>query len=186
MKRIMMFVMMAAVIWVAGCGSGNDTASQLNDYTVQNIHAEVTQGDFVYRLVTEKEEYTEKEPVVLYAELEYIGDQPSVDIYHAASPFYFLLSEKTRNYDLDYGMDQPLLSTKMEKGAPLRQEYHRSGGYSEQDEEDYIEFVKQFTEKGFLPGYYVMKGIADFYVGGEEDGDKQAYKLEAQVDFIVR
>lgn len=35
--------------------------------------AEETKGDFIYRIITEKGEYYEGEPVHLYAELEYVG-----------------------------------------------------------------------------------------------------------------
>lgn len=69
---------------------------------------EVRIGDFVYRLSTEKEEYNGDEPIIIHAELEYVGDQEQIDISHAASPFYFPIKETTRNYDIPYAMEEPM------------------------------------------------------------------------------
>ncbi|MDQ8738703.1 hypothetical protein [Paenibacillus sp. LHD-38] len=133
---------------LAGCGSqGNadNISSNSADYDVLNKpRAEITEGDFVYRLVTENEEYQKGDSVKLYAELEYIGDKETVTIYHAASPFYFPIVEKTRDYDISYSMNEPLLSTTLKRGEPLREEYKKSGGYDEQDKKRICRFYKKF------------------------------------------
>ena len=59
----------------------------------------------------------------IFAELTYVGELDSIDIYHAASPFYFPLEERTRGIEVDYAMDEPLIVTTLEKGEPLRQKY---------------------------------------------------------------
>ena len=135
---------------------------------------EVTEGDFIYRLVTEKAEYAENEPIKIYAELEYIGSKEEIEIGHAASPFHFPMLETTRNYEIMYGMEQPYLSTKLMKGEPLRQEYQGSGGFGSQD------------KKEFPKGHYVVNGFAEFdVIANEETKQKKKYNIKAQVEFMV-
>ncbi|MBD8034896.1 hypothetical protein H9632_17690 [Solibacillus sp. Sa1YVA6] len=148
--------------------------------------AEVTEGDFTYRLVTEKAEYSENEPIKIYAELEYTGDKGEIEIFHAASPFSFPMVETTRNYEIEYAMDMPLLSKTLVKGEPLRGEYVGSGGYSSEDQNEYQDFMKQIMNKEFPAGHYVVNGIADFDIRVSEGTEsKEKYQLEAQVGFSV-
>ena len=164
----------------------DNEVTKLDNYEVIKTMDEVTEGDFIYRLVTEKGEYLDNESVNIYAELEYIGDNEEITIYHAASPFFFPMVEKIRDYSIDYPMDEPLISTKLIKGKPLREEYKRSGGYSSQDEKEYVNFMKSFLDNGFPTGYYVVNGFADFYVQSNENGNKEKYNIKAQIDFKVK
>lgn len=190
---------MLTVLLIAGCGNtdkknsksdGYDVEkshSKLNEYEVVNTESEVQEGDFIYRLVTEKSEYTTDEPVNIYAELEYVGDQEEVMIYHAMTPFYFPMTEKIRNYEIDYPMPEPLGGTTLKKGEPIRQDYTRTGSYSPDKQDDYTEFMKSFIKDGFLEGYYVLNGSAGFYTGDPEgnEGDRKNYNIEGEIDFKV-
>lgn len=173
-----------------GCSNTDDSTTKgesesLEATKVLNTKDEVNEGDFVYRLVTEKGEYHKNESVKIYAELEYIGNNEEVIIFHAASPFYFYIVEKIRNYEIGYFMDQPLVSTILKKGQPLRYEYSRSGGYSPTDEENYVKFMRSFLEDGFPTGYYVVNGFVDFYVE-DTNNNQQDFKIEGQIDFKVK
>ncbi|RQW74719.1 hypothetical protein EBB45_10635 [Lysinibacillus composti] len=148
--------------------------------------AEVKEEAFVYRLVTEKAEYSENEAIKIYAELEYIGDKEEIEISHRNSPFYFPIVETTRNYEIDYFMTLPLKITKLIKGKPLREEYLGSGGYGSQDEKEYIEFMKRIMNNEFPKGYYVVNGLADFNVIDNGDTkEKKNYEINAQIEFRV-
>lgn len=166
-------------------GTTDNSASELDNYEVLNTKNEVNEGDFVYRLVTEKGEYHKNESVKIYAELEYIGNSEEVVIFHAASPFYFPMVEKTRNYKIGYPMKEPLESTTLKKGQPLRYKYSRSGGYGSQDEEDYVKFMRSFLEDGFPTGYYIVNGFVDFYVEDSQN-NKQDFQIKGQIDFNVQ
>lgn len=147
---------------------------------------EVKEEDFVYRLVTEKAEYSEREAIKLYAELEYIGDQEEIEISYGGSPFSFPMVETTRNYEIDYLNFQVLKRTKLIKGESLRQEYLGSGGFGAQDEKEYIEFMKQVTNNKFPKGHYVVNGSADFNVIDSRDSiEKKNYEIKAQIEFRV-
>lgn len=175
---------------LASCGttqqdidSGSSDNDRYKDASTTNI-AEVTEGDFIYRLVSDHQEYQENDTVSLYAELEYIGNNQEITISHAASPFSFYITETTRDYQIDYPMNQPLLSTTLKQGEPLREEYKASGGYSENDPQEYIEFLHQLWEEGFPSGEYVIKGSADFFIETNET-DTENYHIEAQINFSV-
>ncbi|WP_053178221.1 DUF4362 domain-containing protein [Peribacillus loiseleuriae] len=189
MKKISLILsFMFLSIGLFGCQRNNDEKVDNAPSITENLEtkAEVTEGEFVYRLVTEKAEYGEDEPMKIYAELEYIGDKEEIEISHAASPFHFPMVETTRNYEIGYGMDQPSLSTVILKGEPLRTEYRGSGGYGSQDKKEYIEFMKRIMNQEFPEGHYVVNGIADFgVIANEGTEQKKEYKIKGQVEFRV-
>jgi hypothetical protein len=178
-----------AVLLLSSCSStqdvGNNSSTRVKKNEVLNTSVEVSEGDFIYRIETEKGEYLKNEKVKIYAELEYIGDKDEVNIYHAASPFSFPMVEKTRDFQIDYFMNEPLISTTLINGNPLREEYKTSGGYSSEDEKKYIDFMKNFINKGFPSGYYVVNGSVNFHV--ENAGNnKQDYNIKGQIEFKVK
>lgn len=193
MRGFILTGLVLLTVLLASCGAqgkgqtGSGNSDSVNDEVTNSSSAEATEGDFVYRLVSEKEQYGAGEAVALYAELEYLGDEEEVTIYHAASPFYFPITEKTRGYEIGYMMEEPLVTTTLKKGEPVREEYKRSGGFSEQDEKDYVDFIKSFLENGFPAGHYVVDGYANFYVqsGVEGTEDKETFTIKANIEFEV-
>ncbi len=189
-------MMMIMLIWVLTSCS-NMTANPVEQHQSEptyevvilnesDIQSEIRMDDFIYRLVTEKGSYTTDEDIEIYAELEYVGSQDEITIYHDASPFYFPITEQTRNYPIGYAMDQPLIATTLEKGESLREVYRGGGGYGEQDDPAYIEFMKAFHQHGFLTGEYEVAGSADFYVQLEkETGTRKTYTIEGNIRFEV-
>ncbi|MER2122062.1 MAG: hypothetical protein ABS935_17460 [Solibacillus sp.] len=183
---ILSFVFISIILF--GCQQSNDKELDNEVYNTDKLEtqAEVTEGDFTYRLVTEKAEYIENEPVKIYAELEYTGDKGGIEIFHSASPFSFPMVETMRNYEIEYGMNEPLISTILVKGEPLREGYVGSGGYSSEDKNEYKAFMKRVMDKEFPAGHYVVNGIADFYIRvSEETEPEEKYEIEAQVGFSV-
>jgi hypothetical protein len=163
----------------------NGNYSVDSEQDVLGSRKEITEGDFIYRLVSEKEEYVENGQVKLYAELEYIGEEEKIEISHAASPFYFPMIEKTRNYQIDYGMNEPLLHTTLIKGEPLREEYSPGGGYGSQDDKEYIDFMKHIMNSEFPIGHYVVKGGAHFFVTGVDTEEEKKFRIDSEIAFKV-
>lgn len=176
-------------IGLFGCQQNNNKKvdNEPSDTQPLETKTEVIEENFVYRLVTEKAEYGKNEPIKIYAELEYTGDKGEIEIFHSASPFSFPMIETTRNYEIGYGMNEPLLSTKLIKGKPLREEYRGSGGYGSEDKKEYIDFMRQIMNHEFPVGHYVVNGSADFYViANEETEQEKKYNIKAQVEFKTK
>jgi len=179
------FILIAAL---TGCSTNekNDISSKLKNYKVSQTSDEMTDGDFIYRLISEKEEYPNHESVKVYAELEYVGYKDEITIQHAASPFFFPIQEKIRGYTIPYPMIEPLISTTLKRGVPYREEYIGSGAFSEIDNKEYRVFMEDFIEYGFPTGYYIIEGYADFWIQNNKISEPQKFHLTATIDFKVK
>ena len=170
------------VLFISGCSSSNQMSnSDLKEYEVKKIIDEDVQGDFVFRLVSEKKEYEDGDDVKLYGEIIYTGEKDEVTIHHSSSAILFSLKEEVRGFDIGFGVNDIGLSTVLKQGEPYREEYEKSGGYAEGDSSDYVRFMKSFLNKdGFPPGYYVVDGETDFSLE-----DQERVNMKATVDFKV-
>ncbi|MBM7566360.1 hypothetical protein [Paenibacillus sacheonensis] len=166
-------------ISLTSCGSSKDTPADADADGRPTTDSSVTQGDFTYRLVTSKPEYQHGEHVSIYAELTYVGNEPSVTIDHSDSPFYFPIQERTRNYAIDYAISDVGASTTLVHGEPLRGSFDGGGAYGGDDRQAYKDFIEDYWKNGFPKGYYEVNGFADFSVSG------QRVKIGTRIDFIV-
>lgn len=181
-----------AVLFLLTACSSSDSGNQIGQeeidrYEVSKTRDQSTEADFIFRLISEKEEYEEGEDVILYGEIEYTGEQEEITIQHSSSAVLFPMEEKVREYEIGFGVNDLLVSTILKRGEPYREDYIKSGGYSpEQDPEEYIRFMEDFLErKDFPAGYYVVDGFADFFVPKEEGEGREAFTIKAQIDFKV-
>jgi len=182
--------LLVAIFLLSACGTtpnAGDDMSPVENQGVFPAEAETGQDDFIYRLVTEKEVYDEPDEPVIFAELTYVGDEESIDIYHAASPFYFPLEERTREFEIDYAMNSPLIVTTLKKDEPLRQQYSFAGGYDESDDEEYIAFIKALIDGNFPEGYYIIHGSAQFFTEDpSETTNEEELNLNVNIGFEVK
>lgn len=192
MKKLCILLTVLLAFLLSSCTTNEETKkkeSVLDEYKVMNSHSKVRVKDFIYRIVSEKQEYENNEKVKIYAELEYVGNDDQVTIYHGESPFYFNLKERTRNYDIGYLMNQPLVKTTIVKGKPFREEYIvGNGGYSGDDPKEYVDFMKKIIDTKRLPyGYYILNGSAEFYVETVKNGKNVEidYNISSPIDFKV-
>ncbi|WP_096153045.1 MULTISPECIES: hypothetical protein [Bacillus] len=154
-------------------------------YNNLSIVSSETVDDFHLYLASEKEVYDVNDEVMMIAELTYKGEKHTIDIFHAASPFFFNIKEETRGINIDYAMDQPLLQTTLEKDLPLREKYEKTGGYSDQDDKEFVAFMKEFLAGETFPkGKYTVEGVADFYIS--EDGGNKTYNIKTIIQFEVK
>lgn len=189
MKKLIPFGLLwfATISLITGCNS-TENKQITNSNQVLESKQEIKDGDFVYRISTEKEQYDENGPIKIIAELEYVGEKEQVEIFHAASPFSFPMVEKTRNYLIDYPMNEPLLSTTILKGTPLREEYTGgAGGYSMEDGKEYVNFMKRIMDEKFPSGVYEVNGVASFFVKSDnQTKEEKSYLIKAQIGFKVK
>jgi hypothetical protein len=182
-KYLLSAVMLLFIILTAACQSSNSVDnSDLEKYEVSQTSDETVQGDFIFRLKSKKAEYGEGEDIELYGEIEYIGEKDDIIIHHSSSAIVFPMKERIRGYEIGSAVNDIGLSTRLKKGVPYREDYGKSGGYSEdQDPQDYVNFMKEFLNApGFPAGHYVVKGSTDFSV---ESGEH--VRIKATVDFKV-
>lgn len=70
---------------------------------------------------------------------------------------------------------------------PHQHRYEFAGGYSDQDDPDYVEFVKTIIEeKGFPEGEYIIHGAARFTVAGQDDDMQGLPETELATDIGFR
>jgi hypothetical protein len=159
-----------------------------NDKEFQELthQAEVTEGDFIYRLVSEKAEYEADGPIDVYAELEYIGDKDKVEIYHAVSPFFFPMYEHTRDYEIRYGLPLPKRSTTLVKGEPLKEKFEVNAGYSLAPyDHDFATFAIALNKGQFPKGEYQINGYASFSIENPDDTEQQ-FMINGDIGLKVR
>ncbi|MFC7677965.1 hypothetical protein [Paenibacillus sp. GCM10028914] len=194
MKKSIVFLFLIMAVVVAGCNENKNPAADrtpaMMDENIMKTKDEVVTDDFIYRLVTEQANYAEGDSVRMYAELEYTGDQDEITIFHASSPFYFPMTETTRGYTIVYPMTEPLVSTTLTKGKPLRSEYNGGGAYDDKDDKEFVDFMKGIMRNEFPTGTYNVTGYADFYIepvagSTEDDEDNKDYNMKAQIRFSV-
>lgn len=187
MKTIAAICTLIPALLLTACGVEETRQQPADDATVFTVispKAASVQGDFIYRLISEKEQYTEGKEIKIYTELEYSGEQENIEISHAASPFHFPLYEETREYAVEYAMNEPLLTTQLIGGEALQEYYSGSGGYSAEEDEAYIEFVQRIMGKEFPPGYYKANGFA-YFTAASSAGSGIPYEFHTQIDFKV-
>lgn len=91
------------ILLFSGCSSPMQISnSDLEKYNVEKKVDENSQGDFVFQLVSEKQEYAAGDNVKLYGEITYVGDKGEVDIYHSSSAMLFPMEEKIRGFDIGF------------------------------------------------------------------------------------
>ena len=100
MKTIRATCILIPALALIACGVDEplkQPADDLTDITVNSAQSDAVQGDFIYRLISEKEQYTEGEEIKMYAELEYNGVQENIEISHAAPLSIFLFTKRQGN-----------------------------------------------------------------------------------------
>lgn len=118
-------------LFMSGCSSSVKNISDLEKYEVKQTTDEVVQDDFIFRLVSVKEEYHSGEVVELYGEIEYTGDKDEITILHSSSAVIFSMKEEARGYEIGFGVNDIGITTILEKGVPYRGEYEKSGGIAQ-------------------------------------------------------
>lgn len=202
MKRYFLFLLLFMIIFQVGCGSSDSTDSdeatthltdsderaahsidseELEAYEVKQKFVESEQEDFIFRLVSEKEEYAQGEKVNLYAEIIYTGEEEKIEIGHAAKAVYFSLHEQVRGFEISSNVQEIGVQTELFSRKPYRESYKKDSIFYMGDEsEEYIEFIEDFKEReDFPPGYYVVQATTDFHDG------KENRKIKAEIDFKV-
>ncbi len=142
---------------------------------------ETSDENFRIILYSEKDVYSETEEVDIWAFIEYIGSEDSIDIY-SGEPYagYIVESEGLQFIsNLAYKL---LKTTTLEKGMIYEFPLKKVGGFSD-DAED-ADFWRDFysEEKMLFPiGEYQLTFLTDFYTDDSVD-----FQLSVEYQFEVR
>lgn len=185
-----MLIVAACVIMVTACGG---EAKQPNSTTPANLSVlskeqlvlerKVTEGDFELAIYTKKTEYAENELIDVYAELTYMGELDEIEIGHAMYPVGFDITEHTRAYHIGGSMNEPYIVTLLKRNEPVRYQYSFSGGYSGDDDKDFIAFVENIKEDKLHQGEYTIRAGASFNLHGNDSAPR--YQMNTSISFIV-
>ena len=176
------FVFLTFLLVLAGCGTSIEISqADIDKYEVKQTFDQKIEDEFIFRLVSEKEEYLPDELVELYGEIIYTGDE-ELEIMHGSSSVIFEIKEHVRGHIITHSIQEIAAYTRLIPNEPLRENYLKQGVfYSEFDSKEYLEFIEDFkNRKGFPPGYYTVKGKTAFY-----DGTTHR-EIAAEVDFKVK
>lgn len=183
MKKTKLYSLLLFIILLNLASCNIVENKSLQDKETQGMEKEVVEKEFIYRLITEKENYSEGSSPKVYAEIEYVGDKEKIQIFHSASPFSFLVTEKTRNFKIDYPITEEGRTTTLYKGEPFRKEYKGgAGSYSFDEDEEYLLFFEQISKGKFPIGQYQIQGSASFRINSYEG---ENYYLTEQIEFNV-
>lgn len=81
-------------------------------------------------------------------------------------------------------MTKPMAKTTLIKGNPIREEYGGSGGYSGEDTEEDINFMKSVLDNKFPTGYFVVDGFADFYIINELINNRE-FNIKGNTEMVL-
>lgn len=173
------FIVVLTFVILVGCGTSNTVTNEdVASYEVKQTFDEQVEDEFIFRLVTGKEEYQEGEEVELYGEIIYTGAEEII-IAHAASAVIFNIEEQIRGFEVTHAVPEIGLQTTLVPDTSYREDYSKQGiSYTEQESEDYTKFIEDFSSRNdFPPGYYTVEATTDFFDGTDHR------KLKAAVDF---
>ncbi len=184
------FALAAAIaLTSAGCSSTINEPGNNVQQTGQNtaiIHAEQQQGDFIYRLYTDKKKWMTGDTIKIIGELEYTGEQEEIEIAHSASPFMFPLKERNSNQTFDYLMQEIGLTTVLKKDEPIRGEIlYRN--ISTVETGKMAASIREKLKQNTLPaGFYEVNGYADIFVKAAADDESgEPMRIKASISFEV-
>ena len=175
--KLLLVVMLLFVFTLASCQK-EDNASNLPRDGRQVV--ETSDENFRIILYSEKDVYSETEEVDIWATIEYIGSEDTIDIY-SGEPYAGYIVESdgvTFISNLAYNL---LKTTTLEKGIIYEFPLKKVGGFSN-DAED-ADFWRDFysEEKMLFPiGEYQLTYITDFYTDDFID-----FQLSVEYQFEV-
>lgn len=150
----------------------------LNESTVKDYNKL-----FKLNLFSDKKIYKSTDKIKIWATLEYIGKNESIEIWHG-NPYISFKITDGKNFNISDITLTTLSSTILEKNKIYKFNYSKSGGYSKDDIN--ADFWKKFYEEKDL---YLPKGKYKITVGGafsiNKNLEKSKSNLVKELNIIV-
>lgn|GEM_PF-1223830 len=171
----------------AGQGQVTPSPSPAFNEDDLELSTEATEGEFELILYTSKTHYEVDEPIEVYAELVYVGEQDEIEIGHAMYPVGFGIREHTRDIHIEGVMAEPYVVTQLKRNEPVRYDYTFTGGYSEEDGEDYLAFIEEIKDNALPEGQYTITAYASFgeHLPNETEKEPEQFQFSTAISFVV-
>ena len=166
-------ILLALVLGLSACGEGNTAEPEVPGVGKAN--------GFELRLYTDKESYTTREEIRIWATLEYKGEADTVTIWHGRPYITFSISDG-KDFQTGGMVSTILNSTTLERGVVYQFDYVKSGAYGEDDPD--ADFWREFyqTETLKLPaGTYTVTVNGDFYLSEWQLPEEQGPSAQIQI-----
>lgn len=179
MKKYVVSMLAMFTLLLSACGTTDVSPKSTTPLPPSEI--EVKEGDFIYKLYTEKDVYDEYGDISIYAELTYVGEK-TIEVVHGDPLLSFSLEERTRNVKVDMLIREIGMTTRLKKGETITKRYDVTKGHVFEDDKASMEFFNTVKSKGLPHGEYDIHGSADFFF--DEEG--KHYNIEGVIGFTVK
>jgi hypothetical protein len=176
-RKLLLIVMLLFVFTLSSCQKEDDVTILPRE---GRQVVETSDENFKIILYSEKDSYTDTEEVDIWATIEYIGSEDSVDIYSGEPYAGFTVISDDVSF-ITNGFYPLLKTTTLQKGDVHEFPLRKAGGYSEDDED--ADFWREFysEEKMLFPiGEYQLTFLTDFYTDDSVD-----FQLSVEYQFEV-
>ncbi|UOE93888.1 hypothetical protein [Alkalihalobacillus sp. LMS39] len=183
------------VLLLTGCGQGQ-SGGGTNPVVDDDVHPQpqtitVEEDDFKLSLFTNKAVYKEKEPVDIWAEFGFFGEEETMTIGHAMHYLGFYIEQTDGDLTFPYMMPEPYILTTLKQGEWEKTDYEKSTGFVGGDPN--AAFYKKWLEEDevtFPPGTYKVTVVAHFIIDMSENDllterEKTSYTMEQSLEFTV-
>lgn len=151
---------------------------------MQPIQAEASDGEFRLVLKSAGARYAFGAPIALVTELHYIGREPKLRLGGSGSGLVVVsMSQLGGPLEIAGGGSDDCVHYSVTPGAPMVQQYRKSGGYSDSDPN--VNFYRAFYADPLLRlprGAWRVFATAEFYIG---DCPGPLHRLNATLDLVV-
>lgn len=176
-KKLLLLTMLFFVFTLSSCQKEDNVSIIARE---GRQVAETSDDNFKIILYSEKDSYSDTEEVDIWATIEYIGSEDTIDIY-SGEPYAGFYVESEGVEFISFMRLNLLKTTTLKKGVVYEFPLQKSGGFSEDDED--ADFWREFytEERMLFPiGEYQLTFSTDFYTDESTD-----FKLSLQYQFNV-
>ena len=176
-KKLLLLTMLFFVFTLSSCQKEDNVSIIARE---GRQVSETSDDNFKIILYSEKDSYSDTEEVDIWATIEYIGSEDTIDIY-SGEPYAGFYVESEGVEFISFMRLNLLKTTTLKKGVVYEFPLQKSGGFSEDDED--ADFWREFytEERMLFPiGEYQLTFSTDFYTDESTD-----FKLSLQYQFDV-
>ncbi|PYZ94008.1 hypothetical protein CR194_00240 [Salipaludibacillus keqinensis] len=179
MKHLLFTMVLCILFLMSACNNQEndelENSAPEEEQKSEKIASETDSGDFVLRLVSEKEMYESGEEVLITGKIKYIGGKEEIELTHSESPFYFEMIEVNSGAELSYSLQEIGATTVLKQNEWYEEQYEK-GKSTFIEHNNHMDFQNAFIDDdGFPPGEYEIELRTNFHTNIEEESQNHNY-----------